>query len=527
MTISLKELLSPGGENLIDQREFKNWQDFYHGQFNGDTTNTIDYTLPQSTRVVNGVSTNRAITSQTTWTVPAGVTKVRLTCVGGGGGGGRYNSTYYGGDAGGGGGFSSAEYTVTPGETLTINVGAGGGGRYNGTSGYGATGGSTTITDANTGGSNVSLTATGGAGGWYANSASNNGGTASVSGSNMVNSTNITSSGGQGGYGSANSFGFGPEGYGSGGGGSAGSMMGPGHVGGQAFQGGYSYGSAGGAGIGGHGGYSDGSQGQWVGEHKSGSGGGSAGPGIGGSWGYTPSQYAYFDSYSEGGAGHAGSPFMGDYCDSHMRVSGLGGVPDLRETDSNGVHFLNNKGARYGDGEATGPGGGYYTANENRKMAKFASGFNDEFIILKPKTFNGVLGRLWGGGGSGQISSNYGFGQYNRTGGDGGSGGGGGGAMGVTTSWNSGTLDCRTYSDWDPANMAWRTRDSAYGTNGWRINGNGGHGGALGGGGGSAAYGYGGNGGIGGGGGGAGGHYTGSYHGYGGSGGPGYVLIEW
>lgn len=526
MTISLKDLLSPGGANIIDQREFKNWQDFYHGQFNGDGSSHFNTSIPQSQREVNGVLTNRMVTSVQTWTVPAGVTKIRLTCVGGGGGGGRYNSHYYGGDGGGGGGFASAEFTVTPGEILNVNVGAGGGGRFD--AGYGQTGGSTTITDDTTSGSNISLTANGGQGGYYANSGSNNGGTASVSGNNMVSGTNISSQGGQGGYGSSQAFGFGPEGYGGGGGGSAGSMLGQGHMGGWSFQGGYSYGSAGGAGIGGHGGYADGSRGQWVGEHKSGSGGGSAGPGVGGSWGYTPSTYAYFDSYSTGGAGLAGSPFMGDYCDSHTRVSGLGGYPDYWETQA--VHWLNAKGARYGDGESTGPGGNaanYYTFQANRKAATYVSGFNEEFIILKPKTFNGVLGRLWGGGGAGQICSNYHFGQYNRSGGDGGSGGGGGGAMGVTTSWNSGTRLATTYSDWDPANMAWRTRDSANETNAWRINGNGGHGGALGGGGASAAYGYAGNGGIGGGGGGAGGHYTGSYHGYGGSGGPGYVLIEW
>lgn len=66
-------------------------------------------------------------TQATSWTVPAGVTKVSAVAVGGGGGGaagdggrGEPNT------GGGGGGLSWARFKVTPGETLTIAVGAGG-----------------------------------------------------------------------------------------------------------------------------------------------------------------------------------------------------------------------------------------------------------------------------------------------------------------------------------------------------------------------------------------------------------------
>lgn len=73
-------------------------------------------------------------TSNATWVVPTGVTRIFALVVGGGGGGGGgagFNgSSGISGGAGGGGGvlpvFSSI--AVTPGETLTMNVGSGGAG---------------------------------------------------------------------------------------------------------------------------------------------------------------------------------------------------------------------------------------------------------------------------------------------------------------------------------------------------------------------------------------------------------------
>lgn len=57
-----------------------------------------------------------------TWTVPAGVTRVKATVVGGGGGG-AFRGTAWGG---GGGGMDSAWFQVTPGEEIPYTVGAGG-----------------------------------------------------------------------------------------------------------------------------------------------------------------------------------------------------------------------------------------------------------------------------------------------------------------------------------------------------------------------------------------------------------------
>src|ERR1043166_5799930 len=57
-----------------------------------------------------------------TWTVPAGVTQIKIKLWGAGGAGGNYVFN----DIGGGGGFAEAILKVTPGEALTIIVGAGG-----------------------------------------------------------------------------------------------------------------------------------------------------------------------------------------------------------------------------------------------------------------------------------------------------------------------------------------------------------------------------------------------------------------
>ena len=516
------------GANIVDNREFKNWQDFYGKTYNGDGTSHVNHSITQASRVVEegGAAIDRAVDSAQTWTVPSGVTKVRLTAIGGGGGGGFFGGMYYGGDAGGGGGFSSGEYTVTPGDELTINVGQGGGGRI--TSGLAQSGGATTITDVTTGGTNISLSSSGGSGGSYQANNVGYGGTGSTAGANLVSNTGIANAGGAGGNGSGNAYGFGSEGYGAGGGGSAGSFLGSGHAGGSATEGGYNYGSGGGAGIGGYGGGASGSATNSTYEGMSGAGGGSAGPAQGhGGKGYMSHALAFFERNSLGGAGFASAPYVGDYVDSHLRVSGLGAMPD--KNSGSKYHWLNKAGARYGDGEATGPegdaaaqAGGAFTGGRDH------GNICQEFLVLKPKSFNGVLGRLWGGGGGGGMANNFGTTGYNRSAGDGGSGGGGGGAHGYTSAYYSGQTVFTTYSSWDPANMAWRTNDTAYETQNWQLNGMGGHGGALGGGGGSAVYAYAGNGGIGGGGGGGGGHYNGSsYPSRGGCGGPGYVLIEW
>jgi len=95
----------------------------------------------------SGFSNIQVFTSSGTFTVPAGITKVKATVVGGGGGGRN--------DGGGGGGGGAAIEIVsglTPGNTVTVTVGTGGAG--------GSTGGT-----GNTSSFGAFCSATGGAGG--------------------------------------------------------------------------------------------------------------------------------------------------------------------------------------------------------------------------------------------------------------------------------------------------------------------------------------------------------------------------
>ena len=115
----------------------------------GLTPNDTDWTqLLQALFAVPGKNVSR-FTSSGTFTVPAGVRKVRVTCVGGGGGGAGCTpsgSTYNSSAGGGAGGAAIGIYTVTPGQPVAVTVGAGGtggvaangAGTQGGTSSFGA-----------------------------------------------------------------------------------------------------------------------------------------------------------------------------------------------------------------------------------------------------------------------------------------------------------------------------------------------------------------------------------------------------
>ncbi len=125
----------------------------------------IGTTTPAASLTVSGgISTDSTAfaTAGTgyTYTVPAGVTQLVVKTWGAGGGAGYTNSGRSGG-AGGGGGFAQATITVTPGETLLIDVGGGGGGTTSSASGSGGTNGG------GSGGSSGSSGATSGGGGGY------------------------------------------------------------------------------------------------------------------------------------------------------------------------------------------------------------------------------------------------------------------------------------------------------------------------------------------------------------------------
>lgn len=95
-------------------------------------------------------------TSSGSFTVPSGVTQMRMTAIGGGGGAGNMVDGGANDDSGGAGGGSSGQYVsnyvinVTPGETISVTIGAGGAnaGTAWGQTNQGGAGGQTTIVTA-------------------------------------------------------------------------------------------------------------------------------------------------------------------------------------------------------------------------------------------------------------------------------------------------------------------------------------------------------------------------------------------
>lgn len=93
------------------------------------------------------------------WTVPSGITQIRVKCIGGGGGGGgsyRNGLNQFAGGGGGGTDIGSVPWSyieVTPGSEIAYSVGTGGAGGNGSTSSPsdGGTGGATTFTGATTG----------------------------------------------------------------------------------------------------------------------------------------------------------------------------------------------------------------------------------------------------------------------------------------------------------------------------------------------------------------------------------------
>jgi plastocyanin len=576
---------SPGAR---DAREFVFWQDWYGGDTADQTSGTPSdvnhgVILPEDTRdpgakvKVNGTAVGakqrRVWRGDTNnyqeFTVPDGVEKVRITAIGGGGGAGSYGSHYMGGTGGGGGAFTSGEYTVEAGDIIRVSPGHGG---YGDRAATGGTGGTTTVQDNNGGtlGGKINISCEAGTGGHYGTSIGLGGDTITLGGTSLQTGNQYKSAGGNGGYGAPSGIGWSPEGFVSGGGGSSGSVYGPGFNGGSAsgsYDGGYWYAGCGGAGIGGNGG--SGSTNYTPSEYHpagGGGGGGSAGPGEhGGTAGHAnngPSHISTSGKAGRGGAGIASSVYIDGYTDIMPEVAGYPAAADYRgmrdgdwetiDTDLT-MELIGMAGARFGDGEAEHPEGGWDTSvhKQNRFIRPLNenNNFTSRLVVQEEKygtkAFNGVLGRLWGGGGAGGHTSNAPSGGWACTGGEGGSGGGGGGGCSYVT--NHGRGDGPAYQHqwtvWDPANMAFRIHDkhrcnaapglvdtsTTYGTAiGSGAAGDGGHGGACGGGGAGCYYGRdGGWGGIGGGGGGASGVYSPVRPGTGGHGGVGYVLIEW
>jgi hypothetical protein len=118
----------------------------------GDYSYTYNSTTDSWEGVLGGSSGSgnfaQVFTSSGTFTVPAGITSVKVTVIGGGGGGGSGAISGYAGGGGGGGGVAIEYITgLTPGSTVAVTVGSGGSSSASGgTSSFGsycsATGGS-------------------------------------------------------------------------------------------------------------------------------------------------------------------------------------------------------------------------------------------------------------------------------------------------------------------------------------------------------------------------------------------------
>ena len=103
------------------------------------------------------VTVTEEITTSGTWTVPNGVYKIHVMCIGGGGSG-ACDAPNNVGLGGGGGYLAEGDFDVTPGANLTVTIGAGG---TQVTSQTGNNGGATSVTYSST----TLLSAAGGEGG--------------------------------------------------------------------------------------------------------------------------------------------------------------------------------------------------------------------------------------------------------------------------------------------------------------------------------------------------------------------------
>ncbi len=273
--------------------------------------------------------TTYATATDTSFTVPAGVTTITVKAWGAGGGGG--GAHVADGGAGGGGGFTQSDISVTPGETLIIQVGGGGDGGAapaDGDGGDGGGGGAVINTGGGQGGDGgTSSGGSGGGGGGYS---------AVKRGSTYL----VQAAGGGGGGGGSNA---GSETGGAGGAGGGASGVSGSNAGAGAFGGGGGTPSSGGAGGstqsggtsgtdgvangGGDGGTTSGSIGAGGGGGGSGrygaGGGGGDDDGAGGGGGGS----GLGDTLAAGSGRNAGNNGDADYAGNAGRGGGVGSAP--------------------------------------------------------------------------------------------------------------------------------------------------------------------------------------------------------
>lgn len=160
----------------------------------------------------------QAFTSNGTFTIPTGITAVKITVVGGGGGGGGALASLgcnIAAAGGGGGGATAISFLtgLTPGNTLSVTIGGAGSAGSGGTPSSGGSGGNSTVASGTQ--SITTITANGGSGGGAASNGSSSGaagGTASSGTINITGGGGGAGGGSTGGVGGSSSFGGGGRG---------------------------------------------------------------------------------------------------------------------------------------------------------------------------------------------------------------------------------------------------------------------------------------------------------------------------
>lgn len=136
--LGIKTIVRPNGDSLVQG-------DLLAGRmrtFIYDGTNFQLAASPQST--VGGFATYNTPGSFT-FTVPTGITRLKVYLWGAGGGGGGSNAAGAAGSAGANGGYCEGYFLVTPGQSIAVAIGTGGSGGNAATPSNGAVGGATSF----------------------------------------------------------------------------------------------------------------------------------------------------------------------------------------------------------------------------------------------------------------------------------------------------------------------------------------------------------------------------------------------
>ena len=145
-----------------------------------------------------GFSNMVVLTSGTSWSVPAGIKKIKVFCTGAGGGGGYSNDTHKASGSGGAGGTTIHYFDTTAGGSATYAIGAAGA-KSTSESSLGTTGGDSTFAY---GGTTITGGGGQGGGGTSTSGAINQGGAGGTSSGGTLNL--IGGSGGSGGFAAIN-----------------------------------------------------------------------------------------------------------------------------------------------------------------------------------------------------------------------------------------------------------------------------------------------------------------------------------